>query len=317
MALTPTPSNSIKVPPVPAPNNPGNYNSTVSNTPGLMGTSRETQAALAAAVTPALLGASANVGIFGQSELDNGVGVQGTSSGQNGIGVEATSQSGHAIQASSTGDTDAVLVTSSSPNHAAVSATNTSGGFALWSSSTADNGVAVYGQGTKYAAEFDGALQVNGDSRITGTLNVGGDIILAAPASDCAEEFDVGATLEAEPGTVMVLDATGALLPSEQSYDRKVAGVISGAGEYRPGLILDRQDSSRRRVPIAVVGKVFVKADADYGPIEVGDLLTTSPTRGHAMKAADPLRAFGAVVGKALGPLHSGQGLVPVLVALQ
>ena|ERR1700722_7381710 len=97
MALTPTPSNSIKVPPVPAPNNPGNYNSTVSNTPGLMGTSRETQAALAAAVTPALLGASANVGIFGQSELDNGVGVQGTSSGQNGIGVEATSQSGHAI----------------------------------------------------------------------------------------------------------------------------------------------------------------------------------------------------------------------------
>jgi hypothetical protein len=114
-----------------------------------------------------------------------------------------------------------------------------------------------------------------------------------------------------------VLDGTGALCPSEQGYDRKVAGVISGAGEYRPGLILDRRESPRRRVPIAVVGKVCVKADANYGPIEVGDLLTTSPTRGHAMKANDSVRAFGAVIGKALGPLLCGQGLVPVLVALQ
>jgi hypothetical protein len=146
-------------------------------------------------------------------------------------------------------------------------------------------------------------------------LNVTTDIILAA--ADCAEEFDVGTSLEVEPGTVMVLDSTGALYPNEQGYDKKVAGVISGGGEYRPGLIFDRRDSSRRRVPIAVVGKVFCKADANYGPIEVGDLLTTSPTRGHAMKASDPFRAFGAVIGKALGPMPCGQGLVPVLVALQ
>jgi hypothetical protein len=49
----------------------------------------------------------------------------------------------------------------------------------------------------------------------------------------------------------------------------------------------------------------------------VGDLLTTSPTPGHAMKATDPLRAFGAVLGKALLPLRSGQGLIPVLIAMQ
>ena len=52
-------------------------------------------------------------------------------------------------------------------------------------------------------------------------------------------------------------------------------------------------------------------------PIEVGDLLTTSATPGHAMKATDPLKAFGAVIGKALRPLDSGQGLIPVLIALQ
>jgi hypothetical protein len=57
--------------------------------------------------------------------------------------------------------------------------------------------------------------------------------------------------------------------------------------------------------------------DARYGAIAVGDLLTTSPTVGHAMKAADPRRAFGAVLGKALRPMPSGRGLLPILIALQ
>jgi len=35
------------------------------------------------------------------------------------------------------------------------------------------------------------------------------------------------------------------------------------------------------------------------------------------MKAADPQRAFGAVLGKALRPLVSGRGAIPVLVALE
>ena len=51
--------------------------------------------------------------------------------------------------------------------------------------------------------------------------------------------------------------------------------------------------------------------------IEIGDLLTTSPTPGHAMKADDPLKAFGTVIGKALRPLAAGQGLLPILIALQ
>jgi len=45
--------------------------------------------------------------------------------------------------------------------------------------------------------------------------------------------------------------------------------------------------------------------------------LTTSDTPGYAMKATDPLRAFGAVVGKALRPLSEGQGMIPVLAASQ
>ena len=57
--------------------------------------------------------------------------------------------------------------------------------------------------------------------------------------------------------------------------------------------------------------------DASCTPIEEGDLLTTSPTPGYAMKALDPLKAFGTVIGKALRPLEKGQGLIPILIALQ
>jgi hypothetical protein len=64
-------------------------------------------------------------------------------------------------------------------------------------------------------------------------------------------------------------------------------------------------------------GKVFCKVDAQYGAIEVGDLLTTSSTPGHATKTNDPLKAFGAVIGKALRPPTEGQGLIPILIALQ
>jgi hypothetical protein len=57
--------------------------------------------------------------------------------------------------------------------------------------------------------------------------------------------------------------------------------------------------------------------DADYAAIDVGDLLTASPTAGHAMKASDPTRSFGTVIGKALRAIPCGRGLIPILVTLQ
>lgn len=143
-----------------------------------------------------------------------------------------------------------------------------------------------------------------------------GDIILQN--ADCAEEFDLAEDAPAtEPGTVMVLDDDAKLRQSAGAYDRRVAGVISGAGDYKPGIVLDRRHPGTGRRPIALVGKVYCKVDADHGAIQVGDLLTTSPTPGHAMRAGDAPRAFGAVLGKALRPLAAGRGLIPVLVALQ
>jgi len=148
-----------------------------------------------------------------------------------------------------------------------------------------------------------------------GDVEVTGDIRLAN--ADCAEDFDVSGAVKVEPGTVMVLGNEGALSESHQAYDKRVAGVISGAGGYKPGIVLDKQQTSGNRQPIALMGKVFCKVDAQYGAIEVGDLLTTSDTPGHAMKTTDPMKAFGAVIGKALRPLKDRQGIIPILIALQ
>ena len=154
-------------------------------------------------------------------------------------------------------------------------------------------------------------LEVNGDIKATG------DVLLLG--ADCAEDFNVVGVEEIEAGTVMVICQDGALRPSQESYDKRVAGVISGAGDFRSGIVLDKQahDIGIQRRPLALVGKVFCKVDASYAPIEVGDLLTTSPTPGHGMKADDPAKAFGTVIGKALRGLECGQGLIPILVCLQ
>jgi hypothetical protein len=59
------------------------------------------------------------------------------------------------------------------------------------------------------------------------------------------------------------------------------------------------------------------KVDADVAPIKCGDLLTTSPTKGHAQKAEDSSKVAGAVLGKALGSLRKGKGTIPVLITLE
>ena len=146
---------------------------------------------------------------------------------------------------------------------------------------------------------------------------VNGDVVLQN--GDCAEEFDLDPELDTaavQPGTPMVIDDRGRLTPSTAAYDRRVAGVVSGAGSQRPGIVLGRQPGSTGRLPVALAGLVYCRTDASAAPIETGDLLTTSGTPGHAMKASDPARAFGAVIGKAMAPLAAGRGLVPILVSL-
>jgi hypothetical protein len=135
---------------------------------------------------------------------------------------------------------------------------------------------------------------------------------LDVPGGDCAEQFNIAAEAE-DPGTVMVIGTDGALEPCKIGYDARVAGVISGAGDLKPGLVLNK-NAGHHRAAIALIGTVYCKVDADCTPISAGDLLTTSSTLGHAMKAVDASRSFSAIIGKALKPLSNGKGLIPILV---
>jgi hypothetical protein len=158
-------------------------------------------------------------------------------------------------------------------------------------------------------------VTIFGKCDVRGNIQVTGDIIL--PGADCAEYFDVEDAQALQPGTVMVVGKADKLCQSREAYDKRVAGVLSGAGDYRPGVILGQKQSQNDRLLLALTGKAFCNVDAQYSPIGVGDLLTTSPTLGYAMRADDPITAFGAVIGKALRPLPEGRGMIPILISLQ
>jgi len=156
------------------------------------------------------------------------------------------------------------------------------------------------------------AGQFWGDVYIQKNLTV--DIFL--PGADCAELFTV--VEQIEPGDVMVIDRDGVLRRGDTPYDKRVAGVVSGAGGFRPGMLLDSRNAGADRCcPLALIGKVYCKVDARSHSIAVGDLLTTSMTPGYAMKAVSRSKSFGAVLGKALADLDAGIGLLPILVCLQ
>ncbi len=156
--------------------------------------------------------------------------------------------------------------------------------------------------------DADGDLRIHLDGASGQVITLG---------ADCAEDFTVIDAEMIDPGSVLVIDDTGALRVSVTAYDRRVAGVVSGGGSFGPGIVLGKQPADADCKPIALIGKVSCKVDADCGAVGVGDLLTTAAIPGHAMKAADPQRAFGAIIGKALAPLAKGRGMIPILVALQ
>lgn len=160
--------------------------------------------------------------------------------------------------------------------------------------------VAMYNRGSgKYMDLFVGVLHIMG-------------------GADLAEPFKMSSEAP-EPGSVVVIDESNAghLKLSQEAYDSRVAGIVSGANGVNPGVSLSQQGVVEGGQPVALSGRVYVKADATATPIRPGDLLTTSSLAGHAMKANDTNRAHGAILGKAMTGLSEGTGMVLVLVSLQ
>ena len=136
--------------------------------------------------------------------------------------------------------------------------------------------------------------------------------------ADLAEPFAMSHN-DIPEGSVVVIDEDhpGQLKLSNQAYDTRVAGIVSGAQGVHPGIQMKQAGLLDSGKNVALSGRVYVKADAVNGAIKPGDLLTTSGNPGHAMKVADHAKAAGAVLGKAMTGLAQGKGMVLVLVTLQ
>jgi collagen triple helix repeat protein len=141
------------------------------------------------------------------------------------------------------------------------------------------------------------------------TITGGADLAEPFPMSD--DEIPKGALVVIDEGN------PGQLKMSAEPYDTRVAGIVSGANGIKPGVTLRQEGALEGGENVALSGRVYALADAGFGAIKPGDLLTTSETPGHAMKAADRNKSQGAIIGKAMTGLKEGRGMVLVLVSLQ
>lgn len=167
----------------------------------------------------------------------------------------------------------------------------------------------------------DTNLKLDADWNGTGLARVVTDELELSGGSDFSEQFDInldGKDL-AEPGYIVSIDPndSGKLKICTEAYDKKVVGIISGANGIRPGMLMGQKGSiADGEYPIALTGRVYVKATLENGEISPGDLLTTSEEAGYAMKATDSSKSFGAIIGKAMTGVDKN-GFVLVLVNLQ
>ncbi|NWH04838.1 hypothetical protein [Desulfobacter latus] len=157
-------------------------------------------------------------------------------------------------------------------------------------------------------------VTIDGDYQGGGRIRINGQTV-----NDYAEYFNLTDADAILPGMVVSINPEdgSSLMLTNSAYDKKVAGIISGANGMRAGMVIGQENNENRDKPLAVSGMVYGYVDATNAPVDVGDLLTSSEAPGYAMKATDRDRAFGAIVGKAMESLPKGKQLIRILVTLQ
>lgn len=227
-------------------------------------------------------GTTGLAGVRGESVGGPGVSAHSTNS----VGVDATTDKGQAAVRATGGrsngvfgrsqaaigvfgesqDSEGVRGLSHNKAHGGVvGVSSAAGGHSVFGTCDGVDGtgiVAVVKKGTGLFARAENGLAASfdGDVRLVGILTVKGDVVLEG--ADLAEQFGVVGDLAAEPGCVVVLAGEDRVRVSDKAYDHRVAGVISGAGSYKPALVLDRKLGADRRA-LALTGKVWCNVDAN------------------------------------------------------
>ena len=160
--------------------------------------------------------------------------------------------------------------------------------------------------------------------RFTGDIFANGSFI--SGGADLAERVEVSEPVE--PGDVVELD------PTKPGHYRKAGSpshLIAGVITTKPGFTLGNSSEemagakfvstkkgltleAASRPLLALMGRVPVKATTENGAIRPGDLLTVSSRAGYVMRCVEAKECEGAIIGKALEALESGEGLILVLV---
>jgi hypothetical protein len=257
-----------------------------------------------------------NGGLFAVSQFGHAIYVPGAG----GSGLHVESADSHGLDVVSAG-VDGVKVYSAGHNGVHVNSANwsgvyvaSSGGDAIRVQTAGQDGLRFFeGMGRDYIragsnADLDFRVENNGTVRADGGFHTGADFAELMTTEEAAGAY--------EPGDVLVIstaaDRSAAL--ASDPYSTLVLGIFSA----EPGFVgsLDPMaENTDGEIPVAVVGIVDCKVSAENGAVARGDLLVTSATPGHAMRADDP--PAGTILGKALQPLDEGSGLIQVLVTLQ
>jgi len=87
---------------------------------------------------------------------------------------------------------------------------------------------------------------------------------------DLAEPFEISESQPILKGAVVIIDEEnpGRLKLSHRAYDKRVAGVVSGAGGINPGLTLTQEGVLEGGQNIALSGRAYALATAANGPIK-------------------------------------------------
>jgi hypothetical protein len=251
-------------------------------------------------------------GVYGLAG-DGGRGVYGEASGQ-GTGVRGESTNG-------TGVWGIAAPTTTTELCYGVRGTggNSDNSYGVYGT-VSGTGIGVYGFSTgSYGGYFDTGVSGGAALYVVGTASVG--VLTIRGGADLAEKFEFqDQQTEIVPGMVVMIDDehAGGMELAVGSYNKRVAGVVSGANELSAGMVLGDFEGKTNPHPVALTGRVWTFVDASEKAVEAGDLLTTSDTPGYAMPVVDASRAHGATIGKAMSTLKQGEkGMVLVLVNLQ
>ena len=166
-----------------------------------------------------------------------------------------------------------------------------------------ESGTADAGQITLYNSTGTAVIELDGNYGSSNKGRITVSEVEITGGSELAEPFDILSSEQIEAGMVLSIDEQnpGKLKICDKEYDACVAGIVSGASNISPGLIMRQKGTETDgKHLVALTGRVYCLVDATVVPVKPGDLLTSSSTPGYAMKALNHKKSQGAIIGKAM-----------------